>query len=50
LRVAIGDPGLHLVVAVGEIILGDVVGDGGPMIAKVCILSSEEVERASENG
>src|SRR5689334_21045284 len=28
--VASGDPGLHLVVAVGEIVLGDVVGGGGP--------------------
>src|SRR5205823_5551064 len=27
---AFGDPGLHLVVVVGEIILGDVVGGGGP--------------------
>jgi hypothetical protein len=27
---AIGDPGLHLVVVVSEIVLGDVVGGGGP--------------------
>ena len=30
LRVAFGDPGLHLVVIVGEIVFGDVVGGGGP--------------------
>ena len=30
LRLAFGDPGLHLVVIVGEIVLGDVVGGGGP--------------------
>ena len=30
LRLAVGDPGFHLVVVVGEIVLGDVVGGGGP--------------------
>src|SRR5215469_8383388 len=30
LRLAFGDPGLHLVVVVGEIVLGDVVGGGRP--------------------
>src|SRR5215831_4587337 len=30
LRLAFGDPGLHLVVVVGEIILGDVVAGGRP--------------------
>src|SRR6202040_3762166 len=30
LRPAFGDPGLHLVVEVGEIVLGDFIGGGGP--------------------
>ena len=29
-RLAFGDPRLHLVVVVGQIILGDIVGSGGP--------------------